>query len=60
MIITPHVKHDAALHCDILMSEKQKQSETCILTNDTSKCSVATWSRCSGTFDQHFITNLLL
>jgi len=40
--------------------KKQKQPETCIMINDTSQRSVATWFRCGGTFDQYFITTLLL
>jgi len=37
-----------------------KQAETCIVINDTSQCSVATWFWCGGKFDHSFTTNLLL
>jgi len=30
------------------------------MINDTSQSTVVTWFRCGGTFDHHFITNLLL
>jgi len=43
---------------EILMSEKKY--ETCIMINDTSQRSVATWFRFGGTFDYYFTTNLLL
>ena len=39
---------------------KQQQPETCIMLNSTLQRSVATWFRCSGTFDQYFIANVLL
>jgi len=42
------------------MSEKQQQSETCIMMNDTPQRSVATWFRYGETFDRYFIANLLL
>jgi len=43
----------------MLMSEKQKQPETCMI-NDTSERNVSTWFRYSGTFDHYITTNLLL
>jgi len=36
-----------------------KQAETCIVINDTSQCSVATWFWCGGTFYYCFSKNLL-
>jgi len=38
---------------------KHQQPETCIVVNDVSQRSVATWFRCSGTLGHYFITNLL-
>jgi len=37
-----HFKRVATLPCEILMSEKQQQPETCIMINDTSQHSVTT------------------
>jgi len=42
------------------MLEKQQQSETCIMINDTPQRAVASLFRCIETFDRYFITNLLL
>jgi len=42
------------------MSEKQKQPETCIMTDDSSQRYVAMWFRYGRKFDHYFATNLLL
>jgi len=43
-----------------MISEKQKEPETCIMINDMSQRSVAMWFRCGEMFDRNLITNLLL
>jgi len=40
--ISPQLKRVATLPCEILMSEKQKQPETCIVINYASQRSVST------------------
>jgi len=40
--ISYHTSNVATLPCEILMSEKQQQYETCIMINDTTQHSAAT------------------
>jgi len=54
--IPPHLKSVATLRHYLVKYECQrnKQRETCIMINDTSQHTVATWSSCSGTFAHNF------
>jgi len=58
--ISHHTSNEPLHYLVKLMSEKQQQPVTCIMINDASQLSVATWFRCNGTFDQNVITNSLL
>ena len=53
----PHLKHVAALPCEILVSEKQKQPEVYNVIYDISQV-VATGFRSGETSDYDFVTNL--
>jgi len=46
--IPPRLKYVATLPCEILLSEKWRKSEICIVINDTSPGSIAKYLRCDG------------
>jgi len=60
LIISPHLKHIAALPCETSISENYQKSDARIVTNDKSQGSVATRFRCVGLFSNYFTTDLLL
>jgi len=48
LTIPPRLKYVATLPCEILLSEKWRKSEICIVINDTSPGSIAKYLRCDG------------
>ena len=53
--IPPRRKYVATLPCEILLSEKWRKSEICIVINDTSPGSIAKYLRCAGSLYYTFI-----